>query len=132
MDAVVAAYDLVQVMPNAVGQFYYQAAAMCCALGDRQETLRLLAQFVQAMTALLAAEELQLYITDTYFDKLGSWQEKLLETSDTPRDRVTVCRDLLAHFADPFAALADDAEFRRIQTKLKAVMTCTGRRCCRS
>lgn len=132
VDAVVAAYDLVQVMPNAVGQFYYQAAAMCCALGDRQETLRLLAQFVQAMTALLAAEELQLYITDTYFDKLGSWQEKLLETSDTPRDRVTVCRDLLAHFADPFAALADDAEFRRIQTKLKAVMACTGRRCCRS
>lgn len=122
VDAVARAYDLAQVMPNAVGQFNYQAAAMLCALGDCEGTLAQLEQFVQAMAALFGADDLQPFMADAYFDKLGSWQQKLRENNDTPRDRATVRQELLAHFADPFAALAEDADFRRILTKLKAVM----------
>ena len=122
VDAVARAYDLAQVMPNAVGQFNYQAAAMLCALGDREGALAQLEQFMQAMAALFGADDLQPFMADAYFDKLGSWQQKLRENNDTPRDRATVRQELLAHFADPFAALAENAEFRRIQAKLKAVM----------
>lgn len=122
VNTVVAAYDLVHVMPNAVGQFDYQAAAVFCATGDREGALAQLEQFVQAMAALFAAEALHPFMADTYFDKLGSWQEKLLANNDTPRDRATVRQDLLAHFADPFTALAEDPDFRRIQAKLKAVI----------
>lgn len=122
VNAVVRTFELVQVMPNAVGQFCYQAAIILCAVGDREEALVQLELFVKAMAALFAAENFQPFMADAYFDKLGSWQEKLAETADTPRDRATVRQELLAHFADPFAALAEDAAFRRIQAKLKAVM----------
>ena len=99
----------------------------CCMVRrDNREKafapLAQLEQFVQAMAALFGADDLQPFMADAYFDKLGSWQQKLRENNDTPRDRATVRQELLAHFADPFAALAENAEFRRIQTKLKAVM----------
>lgn len=58
VDAVARAYDLAQVMPNAVGQFNYQAAAMLCTLGDCEGALAQLEQFVQAMAALFGADDL--------------------------------------------------------------------------
>lgn len=121
IDAVIDAYKLLALNPNCVAQFSYQAAIVALAQGDHAETLRLLERFVQAMEVLFAPNGFRLH-GDDYFTALEGWFEKLEQGENAPRDPETVRQDVLANFAQPFAALADDADFQRLYTKLKAVM----------
>lgn len=121
IDAVVAAYDLVHLHPNSVLQFRYQAAVVALQQGNAAEALRQLEQFVAAIAVLFEPDGFRLH-GDAYFTGLDGWVAQLELGESAPRDREMVRQDLLANFDLPFAALAEDADFRRILTKLKAVM----------
>lgn len=121
IEAVIAAYDLTALHPNSVAQFYYQAAMVALAQNDKAETLRLLEGFVRAMAALYEPDGFRLH-GDAYFTALDSVVAELDLGESAPRDRDMVRRDVLSNFAAPFAALAGDPAFERLQIKLKAVM----------
>lgn len=119
--AVTEAYDLLHLNPNGVAQFSYQAAIVALGQGLQQETYQQLDNFVAAMEVLFAKDGFRLH-GDDYFNLLDHWIEQLDQGENAPRDRDTVRQDVLQHFEQPFAAIADAPEFRRLQTKLKAVL----------
>lgn len=121
MKVVSEAFDLVHILPNAMAQFFYLAAIALSQGGEKRAAIAELESYVSAIEVLFASQDWLPVYEDAFFDRAREWQEGMKAEGDVPRDRETVRQDVLSGFAAPFSALADDADFKRLAAKLKAV-----------
>lgn len=121
MESVIDAFELSHLNPNLAAQFHFQAAILALGHENRAEAFHQLEKFIAAMEELFSDKGFRLH-GDEYFNLLDEWIAELEQTNAAPRDRDTVRREVLRHFEQPFAAIVDDPEFRRLHIKLKAVL----------
>ena len=117
-EAVIDAWNLLSLNPNAVCVFEYQAALGYLAQDDLAAALTHIRNYLAAIKELLSKEQ-PLLRSDAYFTKLDQWFA--LAASDTsPRDRSVFIRDIEHSFDLPlFEKLESSEEFRILKKKLK-------------
>lgn len=106
-------YQLENLHPNAVMQFYYQAAICYCSYGEVQKALEQLERYAACGKKLLAGE--LLLHGDDYFDAVESWFDMLDLGRNAPRHRKTVLESFWQTLEHPvFESLKERPEYQRI------------------
>lgn len=115
---VAEAYELEQLHPNTMAQFYYQAAIVYCMHGQCEEAVQMLERYGAVIEELLKDGQILLH-GDAYFDRLSEWIEKLDIGADAPRDMRVVMESVMQTLEHPaFKILEEDAAFVRIKRRL--------------
>ncbi|MCI8483127.1 MAG: helix-turn-helix transcriptional regulator [Lachnospiraceae bacterium] len=113
MEVLFEIYQLENLHPNAVMQFYYQAALYYCSYGEVQKALDQLERYGACGKKLLAGE--LLLQGDDYFDSVEDWFDQLDLGRNAPRHRKIVLESFLQTLEYPaFEILKDEPEYHRI------------------
>ena len=112
-------YDLKHLHPNIIGIFWYKAAIVYCMHGKKEESLRLLQQFVDAISDAFAKHNIVLH-GDDYFNKIEVWIEQLATGGSAPRDVRIIFESALQALAHPvFAILETEEAFIKMRETMK-------------
>lgn len=115
---VAEAYQLEQLHPNTMAQFYYQAAIVYCMHGWYEAAVQMLERYGAVIEELLKVGQILLH-GDAYFDRLSEWIEQLGIGADAPRDMRVVMESVMQTLEHPaFKILEEDAAFMRIKRQL--------------
>ena len=119
LEKVSNAYDLKHLHPNIIGIFWYKAAIVYCMHGKKEESLRLLQQFVDAISDAFAKHNIVLH-GDDYFNKIEVWIEQLAIGGSAPRDVRIIFESALQALAHPvFAILETEEAFIKMRETMK-------------
>lgn len=118
VDALVDSYGLERLHPNNTAVFYYQAAIVFAAQGEKKDAVRLFARCVRCLENLLSENPIRLH-GDDYFDALEEQLSRMGVEEDAPRDRQLVLEDIRRMPDHPaFASLAEDSEFVSLKRRI--------------
>lgn len=118
MESINAVYDLEHLHPNAMAQFWYQAAAAFCIQQKKQKALSMLKKYAATVNYLLAEDHLTLH-GDDYFYLIHSWYEQLDIGTDAPVDKRLIYENYVQSFENPvFELLADMKEYQKLKQSL--------------
>ena len=116
--SVIELYQLEQLHPNLIAQFYYQTAIVYGVNKRKEELLKALYSFVLCVNKLMEAKQVVLH-GDMYFDLLDNWIDHLPLGNMAPRDKGFIpksIKDALLHPA--FQEVKEDKEFQKILYQL--------------
>ncbi len=104
--------------PSIMMTFYLVAAQGFAALGDQEESIRLLELYTELVTGDIYPLELT---GDAFFDALHDWLDEAILVKEAPRDEKTVRRSMAdAVIQNPaFAAFKQMYRFQRIVERLQ-------------
>ena len=117
MEGLIQLYNLNKLHPNSAANFYYQAALVYITHSKKEKALEKLNKYVEAVRSVFT-DHLMLR-SDSYFDKLDEWFNKLDLGASPPRNMQLVAKSTLQSLEHPlFDVLQGDIEFQKIYRKL--------------
>jgi len=113
-------YNLMELNPNNLAVFEYQAAVCRLTQGERQSALGHIEKYVQCLSRLFSTDDIHLH-GDEYFYRLEEWCEKELDNgTNPPRNRKAALKDAKNTLdVPPFTTLAGDPAWEKLKKKLK-------------
>ena len=118
IEGLIQLYDLNKLHLNSAANFYYQAALVYITHGAKERALEKLNQYVHAVQSAFQ-DHFALLRSDSYFDKLDEWFNRLHHGTLPPRNMQLVAKSTLQSLEHPlYVVLQDDIEFQKIYTKL--------------
>lgn len=120
IEQVAEIYKIIDLNPNSLAGFEYQAAVCYLMHGEKQKALTRVEKYVSCLYSLFSAEMMCLH-GDSYFDRVEEWFNNELDNgTNAPRSRKAVLEDARKSLDAPqFAALNGDAAFEKMKNKLK-------------
>lgn len=116
VDAVIAAYHMDELHPNAAAIYEYQVAVYRTLNGEKEQAIKRLESFVKLTDFLLKNGTLH---GDAYFNKLDVWFEKLDLGVQMPRSKKLVLQSSRDSLSNPvFQELREMKEFQRLERQL--------------
>lgn len=120
--AVIKAYHIESLHPNAVMQLYYQLAVAYAAGGYYDRALAMLELFVKVCKNLVCKDKLTLH-GDEYFDEIDSWLDGLALGNKAPRDATLVKADIRRILDNPvFLPMTEEAGYQNIVREVESFL----------
>lgn len=118
IEKLIELYEIDHLNPNSVLQFQYQAAIFYAVHQDKEQTLRMLKQFVTG-TIQFIKDGVELH-GDACFPLLDEWIDENENRSTLPRSLKLVLESVLQNITVPtFAFLSQEPEYIQLQLLLK-------------
>lgn len=120
IEQVAEAYKLVDLHPNNLASFEYQAAICYLTHGEKHKATAHIEKYVLCLSRLFSTAELHIH-GDAYFNKLETWFNNEFDNgTNAPRNRKIVLEDAKKTLdLPPFADLSGDPAFEKIKNRLK-------------
>lgn len=114
MDAMIQAFELDQLDPNAIASYEYQTAVLYASCGEETTAYERLERYVRAVRTLY--EQDMRPHGDDFFYELDSWYENIELGKETVRDRKLIGQSVMAVFEHPvFQTLSDRKRMERLK-----------------
>ncbi len=115
---IIELYQLEQLHPNLIAQFYYQAAIVYGINKREKELLKTLYSFMLCVDKLIKTKEVVLH-GDMYFDLLDNWIARLPLGNMAPRDKKFIQNNIKQALLHPaFQEIKGNKEFQKILYQL--------------
>lgn len=117
VEKVAQIYELDNLHPNTVLQFYYQSAVFYCACEKKEEALKALEKFVYVTIDFLK-KGITLH-GDSYFCHLDDWFEEITLNKNAPRNEKVVWESLIPALENPaFSILFKDKTYKYLKKQI--------------
>ncbi len=117
--AVIEVFELDRLVPHFTAQYYYQAALIHAAAGEKEEALEMLERFERCTGSLLTGEGEPILHGDGYFDRIGEWIEQFPLGGMAPRDKAFVRQNVKEALDHPgFGNLKDSGRFQALYHRM--------------